>query len=240
MRLVSAPRHAAPGTEVDAVVRVTNTGDRTDRVALTAHGLAAGWVALDPPEVTVLPGVSTTAVVHVRVPPAPVMPAGPLPVSVRATSRRVRSLMAAGALSPETAVVAVVDLTVIVEEMVQHRLALAAAPRPGWRRGRARLAVTNTGNALARIDLVPVRPVPVEVSVRMDPRPVVLEPGATTIIDVRLSSPCRWRTDGADHLLLIRSACGGRPDGRPDGEVTIPWRQRSSSPVALLRALLCR
>ena len=69
----------APGSEATATLRIRNTGAVVDQFTFQPLGTAAGWMVVDPPPVTLMPGGEETVRVTFRPPRASSTVAGTTP-----------------------------------------------------------------------------------------------------------------------------------------------------------------
>lgn len=193
-----------PGAQAAATIRVRNAGSTVDRFDVDVVGVTAGWARVDPPSLSLFPGVEGSATITFLPPRASTPRAGVYPFGIR-----VRPAADAGGSTVEEGRVTVSPFTATVAE-------IAPQTSRGSRRGRHEVTVANRGNApvevlVSALDpdrrlllavappravVTPDTPVSFDVDVRVDdpfpfgpsrPRPflVNVEPGRQEPIQLR-------------------------------------------------------
>lgn len=144
--LTPAELEVAPGAEVEATIRVRNTGAVVDEFTLDAVGTAHPWAEFEPPSLSLFPGAEGTATVTFRPPRESTTPAGRTPFAIRVESRE----DPAGSVAEEGVLVVEAYADVFVELI----------PRTGRGRRRARfnVAIDNRGNTALAAALSAVDP----------------------------------------------------------------------------------
>jgi hypothetical protein len=162
----------AAGAETKCTVRVRNSGQVVDQFAVDLVGDVEGWANVVPSMVNLLPGTHTDVTVTFAPPKDSRVLAGEVPFGVRVASRE----------DPHSTVVQ--EGVITVEPFVAVGAELIPSKRRGRRRAKYRLAVDNTGNQGAPVEVLGADPDD-ELAIEIDPPTFVAQPGTATIVKVR-------------------------------------------------------
>jgi hypothetical protein len=220
-----------PGGQASCEVRVRNTGAVVDEFRFEILGDAGPWTVVTPPTLSLFPNAEGTATVTFRPPRDAGVPAGPLAVGIRVTSRE----------DPEHPTVE--ELTLDVGEVRLATAELIPRTSHGSRRGRHHLAVDNRGNARMNVTLDAANPDDLA-AFAFRPPSLVIEPGTAAFSRLMVAPRHRfWR--GADRSIPFTVTVtpeSGEPvrvDGTMLQEPLIPrWLPRALLALAALALLL--
>lgn len=220
-----------PGGQATCEVRVRNTGSVVDEFRFEVLGDAAPWTAVTPSPLSLFPNGEGTVTVSFRPPRDAGVPAGPLPVGIRVTSKE----------DPQHP--SVEELTLDVGEIRLATAELIPRTSHGSRRGRHHLAVDNRGNTRMNVTLDAANPDDLA-GFAFRPPSLVIEPGTAAFSRLLVVPRHRfWR--GADRSIpftVTVSPEAGEPvrvDGTMLQEPLIPrWLPRALLALAALAALL--
>lgn len=183
---VSASLHVnavsiAPGQAGAIEMKVRNTGTVVDQFSFQALGDAAGWISVEPAQVSLFPGGEESVRVWFRPPRASTTLAGPTPFGIKVVSQ-------------EDSTGSVVEEGVVTVEPFDDRTA-ELIPRTSRGRGRGRhdLAIDNRGNTRVNASVTGVDP---EGTLRFEfePPAVAVEPGTAQFGKVSVQPASRfWR-----------------------------------------------
>jgi hypothetical protein len=183
---VSASLHVnavsiAPGQAGAIEMKVRNTGTVVDQFSFQALGEAAGWISVEPAQVSLFPGGEESVRVWFRPPRASTTLAGPTPFGIKVVSQ-------------EDSTGSVVEEGVVTVEPFDDRTA-ELIPRTSRGRGRGRhdLAIDNRGNTRVNASVTGVDP---EGTLRFEfePPAVAVEPGTAQFGKVSVQPASRfWR-----------------------------------------------
>ncbi len=132
----------APGTEVSVLLRVRNTGAVVDQFTFQSLGDGAGWISVDPPQVSLFPGAEETVQVLFRPPRTSAATAGSYPFAIKIISREEPG----GGVAEEG--------VVTVSAFDERNVELFPQTARGRGAGRYEVAVDNRGNAPINVQLV--------------------------------------------------------------------------------------
>jgi hypothetical protein len=130
-----------PGAEERVAVHVLNSGDTVEEVRFEVAGDCAAWATVEPAGLSLYPGRSGAAMLTLRPPRGPEVPAGETPFGVRV----VPTSEASETVVPE-GTVTVTPFTEVAGELVPR------GSHSSWR-GRHKVAIDNTGNVPATVVL---------------------------------------------------------------------------------------
>lgn len=179
--LVKSAVAVEPGSSVSIEVRVRNTGAVVDEFSLDVLGDAAGWASVEPPTLSLFPGVEGTAQAVFRPPRAATTPAGVVPFGLRARSRE------------DPAGSAVEEGSVQVGAFQEPFAELVPRTSRGSSTGTHDLAVDNRGNSRLSAE---IEATDADRHLRFDVKPpaVVVDPGMAEFARIRVSPVKRfWR-----------------------------------------------
>ena len=173
-----------PGEMQTLSLTLFNLGDHTETFTLVPSGLVAGWVRLSPPVVTLFGGSHEVIIVTLRPPLLASTAAGPAPLTVRVIPQE----------EPDDVTIA--ETTVQIGAFHDRRIQMLQPVLRGRRRATFEFLVENQGNlqASCRLHLI-------DTSQRLDgdfdPPAVGVEPGAKSLVRLRLKSVHRAWTSGS-------------------------------------------
>ncbi|HEY4331851.1 MAG TPA: hypothetical protein VGM78_04755, partial [Ilumatobacteraceae bacterium] len=195
----------APGTEARTIMRVRNTGNVVDQFDLQVLGVAAEWATVEPPSISLFPGIEQSVHVVFHPPRASSSTAGRFPFAVKALSHE----------DPNGSAVdeGVIDVLPFDERGAE----LIPRTSQGKRSATHELAVDNRGNA----------PIVVQLSgsdaegtlgFSFNPPQLAIAPGATEFAKVRVQ-PSRsfWRGPNKTVPFLVHADEEGQPPLQVDG-----------------------
>jgi hypothetical protein len=168
-----------PGAPATLVLTVVNLGDSTDSFAISPAGLTSPWTVARPGSVTLFGGAQQDVEVIVSAPALPTTTAGPAPVSVRIVPHS----------SPDDVVSA--ETTIVVTQIERRRLDLLQTVQRGRHRATYELMIANEGNTPASCRLQLADPTE-RVRGDFDPPAASVEPGGSTLVQLRLRATRRW------------------------------------------------
>ena len=183
---VSASLHVnavsiAPGQAGAIEMKVRNTGTVVDQFSFQALGDAAGWISVEPAQVSLFPGGEESVRVWFRPPRASTTLAGQTPFGIKVVSQ-------------EDAAGSVVEEGVVTVEAFDDRTAeLIPRTSRGRTRGRHDLAIDNRGNTRVNASVTGLDP---EGALRFEfePPAVAVEPGTAQFGKVSVQPASRfWR-----------------------------------------------
>ena len=218
------PLLVEPGGEALLDVEVRNTGTVVDAFTVTPIGAAAGWTAVEPPSVSLLPGTTGTVTVRFRPPRDPATPVGAVPFGLR-----IEAAEDPAGTVVEEGVIDVASFTASSAEL--HPVTSQAR---GRRRGRHRLAVDNRGNVQQTVHLSAVDADDL-LDVALTPPVLLIPPGGVAWAEIRPRAMKRfWRGDPVLHPFQILV------EAEQDGPIVLDARleQRAVLPAWLVKALL--
>jgi hypothetical protein len=226
---------AEPGTTVEVVVDVVNTGDLIDGVTARLLGLGDAGVRVEPTVLPLFPSASGQLTLNIDVPSS--QPAGLHPLSVEVVSH------VSGATSRH------VDLDLSVSARPSVRLSRSPALARARRQARFVLVVENTGNAELEVALSATT-TERGTTARFSPATLTVEPGASVPVVLMVRGP-RMVTGGeldrqvtvdlvARRALSIPAMLEEEADSGPEltEQVVVTLRQRPLLSRGLLTALV--
>ncbi|WLQ38208.1 hydrolytic protein [Streptomyces castrisilvae] len=163
----------SPGTEATTTLTVRNDGDIVEAYTLEVVGDSAPWTTVEPARVSLYPGTSQTVTVRFAPPRSHEVRAGEVPVGIRVLP----------AEHPE--LVAVPEMTVVVEPFRELRSRLEPGRRRGWLGARFRASVQNRGNAPTDV-VFGGRQAGEELRLAFTPERRTLEPGESAEAGLRV------------------------------------------------------
>ncbi|WP_244930197.1 carboxypeptidase-like regulatory domain-containing protein [Nocardioides sp. W7] len=224
---------AEPGSTIDLVVDVVNTGDLIDGVTASLIGLPGATVDVEPKVLPLFPSAQGQIRLTVEVPAT--QPAGSHPVSVEVVSH------GSGAVSQH------VDIDLSVSARPAVRLGRTPHTVRGRRNGRFVLEVENTGNTALDASLDAT----VEdgrTTTRFTPRTLRVEPGVTTPVILVVKGPRMFTGAELDRTAAINLTAKRtnvisamqEAENEPELEAatTVVLRQRPTISRGVLTALI--
>ncbi|MFJ3977796.1 hypothetical protein [Streptomyces sp. NPDC090021] len=184
-----------PGTESVRLLKLHNTGHVVDTFVLDVLGEAAGWITVRPEAVNVFPGQDETAEVVFTPPRESGVGCGPKSFAVRVVSME------------DTAGSTVQESTIEVAPFTETACELVPRTVRGRRTARTRLAVDNFGNGPVSVELSG-RDEDSAVEFRFSPGHLVVDPGTTRLVPVRIRLKNRFLT-GPPRSLPVEVAVLG-------------------------------
>jgi hypothetical protein len=219
------------GGEVAVPLHIRNNGSLVEGYRIEVLGVPAQWASVEPAEVSLYPGDSTTAVVAFRPPKTSAVPAGQLPFGVRVvpTEHPTETVVPEG----------------MVEILPFLETAAELVPRTSHGRngGKHQLAVDNRGNTPVSVlfhGLDPKNTVRVAVAVEG----MVVNPGNAAFTDVGIRPVKRlWRGSPITHPFAVdvipHEGQTVSLDGAYVQDPTIPkWLLKALLALLILAALL--
>ncbi len=187
----------APGEEAVATLVVLNLGDRTETYSMIPSGLAAAWVKIAPPTVTVFPGGSESVTVTMLPPLQPTTTAGAVTITARAVAQS----------DPDD--VATADLPITVQSFDDRRVHILQPVQRSAARARYEVVLENQGNAHASCRLHLVDPTG-RVDGDFDPPSLGVEPGGSALAQLRVKATSRrWRRGSRFLTFRVEAAQQG-------------------------------
>lgn len=152
---------------------VRNDSDIVEAYTFEVVGECAPWTEVEPARLSLYPGTSGQVTVVLRPPRSPAVRAGEKPLGIRVLPTE----------RPESVVVS--ETIVIVEPFAEQRAELVPERRRAWRRARYYVALHNDGNTPVAA-LLTAPETDDQLSYALPARPVTVEPGDSTEIDLRV------------------------------------------------------
>lgn len=221
---VEPARLAAPaGSDVDAVVVVTNPLDEQVHVRVVVQGDVAGWATVEPADLWIAPTATARCALRFRLPRGAPGGVGEVPFVVRVLSDH------------EGAGGASADAVLAVEGQAELAVRLVPGSIKGTVSAHGRIAVDNLGTVPGRAQLVAADDGDGSAEVEIEPDSLLLEPGETTWARVTVR-PRRRHLAGAarTHRYRVRLEPLGGARVSVEGEMV----QRSLAAGFLPRILL--
>ncbi len=166
-------RRLRPGASCTLTLSVTNLGPTEVSWAITPIGMAANWVRVQAPTVTLGPGASIPVAVDVDPPESALTTAGPTEIIVKLVS-----------LSGVDADSITADTVIEIEDFDRREVHAVQPVRRGRRRTTFEFLITNDGNAPANCRLNLVDPTG-RVDGMFDPPSIGIEPGSSALVLLR-------------------------------------------------------
>ncbi|HET9897815.1 MAG TPA: putative Ig domain-containing protein [Streptosporangiaceae bacterium] len=189
-----------PGAEAACLVRIENTGSVVDGILLDVLGDAGDWASVEPAEVNLLPGASSTVRVVFRPPRTAELASGDVPFGLRAMSRE----------DPNGS--RIEEGIVRVGQFSDLDTSLVPKSGTGRRSARYKLIVENKGNQFERLT---VEALDRDVKLAFKAKPVTFEAAPGTATFVRLTaSPRKTFFKGPNRTLPFEVSAipeGGTP-----------------------------
>lgn len=165
----------APGSAVVLQLTVVNLADKTDAFVLTPSGMAAAWTTIEPATLTLFGGTQQVVAVEVRPPMLPSTTAGPTLLSVRIVPHS----------DPDD--VRGAETTIVIGSSHSRRLDVLQPAQRGRLGATFEMMLENRGNTPASCRLRVIDPSG-RVEGEFDPPSAGVEPGASTLIRLKLRS----------------------------------------------------
>ncbi|WP_435768432.1 COG1470 family protein [Nocardioides sp. SYSU DS0651] len=182
-----------PGAEAVIPLQIRNNGSVVEGYDITVVGVPGAWATVEPAQVSLYPGTTTTATVTFRPPRSARTPAGEQRFGVVVTPRD----------NPHDAVVpeGVVEILPFLETTAE------LVPRTSQgRRGRHQVAVDNRGNVPVNV-LVRAHSDGDRLQLRVDPVGLVVPPGEARFTKIRAKSRrAIWRGQPVTHPFVVEVA----------------------------------
>jgi hypothetical protein len=188
-----------PGQQSGCDLQVRNTGRVVDRIALDVLGDARGWAAVEPPELSLMPGAAAAVRVVFRPPRAATPHAGEFPFAVRAYSQE----------DPDGS--AIVEGAVTLAPFTDIKAELVPKTSHARRRGRHRLIVENRGNTGADLGLSAADQDDA-LEFRFRPDLLFVEAGTAAFVRLRADPRKRFLKGPSKSLPFQAYVTGGDPD----------------------------
>ncbi len=203
--LMSREIVVAPGGEVRTTVRVRNTGGVVDQFDLQVLGAAAEWATIEPPSISLFPGIEQSVHVVFRPPRSAAVLAGRTPFAVKAASH-------------EDVNGSAVDEGVVEVLPFDERSAeLIPRTSRGRRSATHELAVDNRGNAPISVQLSGLD-AEGTLAFEFEPPQLDVGPGAAQFAKIRVK-PARhfWRGQNKTFAFVVRAEQEGQTPLAADG-----------------------
>jgi hypothetical protein len=162
-----------PGQSATIQMTIANLGDSTETFSVIPSGLAAGWTTIRPATVTMFGGSRETVNIEVNPPPVPSTTAGPTALTVRVVPQS----------NPDD--VASTETTLKVAVHNDRRLSLLQPALRSRRKATYELMFDNQSNAQASCRMRLSEGM-TRVEADFDPPAVGVEPGAATLVKLKL------------------------------------------------------
>jgi hypothetical protein len=219
------------GGEATVPLHIQNTGTLVEGYRLQVVGAPAQWATVEPAEISLYPGDSTTATLAFRPPRSSSVPAGSLPygVMVVPTERPTEAVVPEGSVE----VLPFLDTTAELIPRNTH------GPGPG----RHQVAIDNRGNTPVTVILDGGDPAQA-LDIEIGPEGYTVNPGNAAFADVRVEPHKRlWRGAPITHPFVVNVLPQDGPPVQLDGtyvqEPTIPkWLPKALMALLALVALL--
>ena len=225
VNLDSARVQLEPGTSAKVPLQIRNNGQIVEGYQVEVVGTPAAWTTVDPPEVTLFPGGTTTVTLDFHPPRSSAVPAGEHQYGVRVVPTE----------HPDETVVP--EGTVEVLPFVDTTAELVPHTSRGRRGGRHQVAIDNRGNVPTTVALSGTDQADALI-IRIKPTELEIQPGHAAFADVRVRpAQSVWRGSPVTHAFTVMVAEEGSTalalDGTHLQEPLVPaWL-----PKAVLAAL---
>lgn len=211
-----------PGGEAVIPLQIRNDGELVEGYRIEVVGPATSWAVVEPAEVSLYPGTSTTATISFRPPAGAAVPAGEHSFGVVVTPTQHPD----EAVVPE-GVVEVLPYLDTLAEMTPHT-------SQGSRKGRHRIAVDNRGNTGVNALLAGADDTGL-LRFRVDPPGISVPAGEARFAEVRVLPDKRiWRGDPITHPFTINVT----PEDSPAVSLDGTYLQQPVLPKWFFKALL--
>ncbi|RIK35718.1 MAG: hypothetical protein DCC58_20195, partial [Chloroflexi bacterium] len=198
-----------PGTPAQLRVTLANVGQMPVPVDLTVDGVPAEWVMLPPMPLQVAPGAPQTVPVQIVVPRDAGVATGARPFTITGRSRT----------NPPHMSTANASLNVQAFNMDEARLEPSTLVGRGG--GTANLVLKNGGNTPVTWNIQATGGSP-ELGLELPSSSVVVEPGATKTIPLRVRAPRRWSGGTKTLPYSVQAAPAGGQAFTLAGELSQP------------------
>ena len=209
------------GAEAVVPLQIRNNGQVVEGYHISVLGAPAAWATVDPADVSLYPGTTTTATVTFRPPRSARTPAGEQAFAVKVEPTE----------HPELTVVpeGVIEVLPFLETTAE------LTPRTSQgRRGRHKIAIDNRGNVPVSA-LVEAYSDGERVSFKVDPVGLAIEPGEARFVSLKVKARKQiWRGQPVTHPFIVSVA----PQDSTPVELDGSYVQTPVVPKWLLWALL--
>lgn len=188
-----------PGQQSGCDLQVRNTGRVVDRVVLDVLGDARGWAAVEPPELSLMPGAAAAVRVVFRPGRAATPHAGEFPFAVRAYSQE------------DPGGSAIAEGAVTLAPFTDIKAELVPKTSHARRRGRHRLILENRGNIGADLGLSAADQDDA-LEFRFRPDLLFVEAGTAAFVRLRADPRKRFLKGPSKSLPFQAYVTGGDPD----------------------------
>lgn len=172
-------RRLRPGASCTLTLSITNLGPTEASWAITPIGMAANWIRIQAPTVTLAAGASIPVAVDVEPPQSATTTAGATEIIVRLVSLS----------GPDTDSITV-DTTIEIDPFDRREVHALQPVRRGRRRTTFEFLINNDGNAPANCRLNLVDPTG-RVDGMFDPPSIGIEPGSSALVLLRTRARAR-------------------------------------------------
>ncbi|MUN61969.1 hypothetical protein GMA12_02210, partial [Kocuria sediminis] len=210
------------GTETTVILSLRNDSDIVEEYSIQVVGDPSDWARVDPPEVTVYPGQSTSAVVTLKPPRSSAVPAGEHPYAVHVQPAK----------RPENATVpeGLVELLPFYETVAE----LSPQTAKGKGAEQYSVSVTNRGNTPVAVALAG-KSASDDLELTLGESRHTIEPGATWTSALRAEPTERlWRGTPTAYPFTVMVS----PEEGPDVPLAGTQYQESILPAWGLKGLL--
>ncbi|GAA1532081.1 hypothetical protein [Nocardioides humi] len=182
-----------PGAEAVIPIQIRNNGSVVEGYDITVVGSPGAWATVEPAQVSLYPGTTTTATVTFKPPRSAATPAGEQRFGVVVTPRD----------NPAEAVVP--EGTIEILPYLETTAELVPRTSQG-RRGRHQVAIDNRGNVPVNV-LVRAHSDGEKLRFRVDPTGLAIPPGEAHFAKVRARARRRiWRGQPVTHPFVVEVA----------------------------------
>jgi hypothetical protein len=210
------------GDEAVIPLQIRNTGNLVEGYHLEIVGVPGEWTTVEPRDITLYPGATTTATLAVRPPRSSSVPAGELRFGVRVTPTE----------RPDEAVVpeGVIEVLPFLETSAE----LTPRTSRGRRGGRHQVAIDNRGNVPVTVVLTGTDPAEA-LDIATRPEGLSVNPGHAAFSEIRVRPEKKlWRGAALTHPFTIVVS----PNAGPPVSLEGTYLQETMIPKWLPKALL--
>lgn len=197
--------NVTPGRSTVLPLTIVNLGNSTDSFAITPTGLASAWTVVRPGSVTLFGGAQQVVDVEVHPPALSSTTAGPAALSLRIVPQS----------DPDDVVSA--ETTIVISPVERRRIHLLQPVQRARHRATFELMIANEGNTQAscRLQLVDLTN---RVHGDFDPPAAAIEPGGTTLVQLRVRTiHRRWRRPARSIPFVVTASQPGSESAEVDG-----------------------
>lgn len=188
-----------PGQLAHAELTILNLGDTTETFAIVPNGLAAGWTTLRPATITLFGGSQGQVDVEINPPLLPSTSAGSTALTIRVVPQN----------DPDD--VASTEATLLIAANHDRRVTLLQPALRARRKAIYEVMVDNQGNTQASCRMR-IADSSSRVEADFDPPAIGVEPGASTLVKMKLrSSHLQWERRSRTIQFTVEAEQSGCP-----------------------------